>query len=147
MLKSTPFLHIDADRVYDPLTDRALVRATATTRASALSKGERSGGVAEGLAGWVIANGDDLSRRSTSDRLAGDDDGVQSEVLLLPSVSIAPRAVRDPDALFARIVQELTSFRSTLQSVFLQSYTSRRSPAASSISAARSSPPDSPWRC
>lgn len=120
MLKSNPFLHIDADRVYDPLTDRALLPGDgAYERFRAFERGE----TAEDLDGWVIANGDDLSRRSHLKIVSLETMTACNQKCYFCPVSIAPRAdYVMPDALFARIVDELTSYRSTLQSVFLQSY-------------------------
>ncbi len=120
MLKSNPFLHIDADRVYDPLTDRALVPGDgAYERFRAFERGE---GAVE-LDGWVVANGDDLSRRSHLKIVSLETMTACNQKCYFCPVSIAPRAdYVMPDAMFARIVDELVPYRATLQSVFLQSY-------------------------
>lgn len=120
MLKSNPFLHIDADRVYNPLTDRALVPGDgAYERFRAFERGE----TVEDLDGWVISNGDDLSRRSHLKIVSLETMTACNQKCYFCPVSIAPRAdYVMPDELFARIVDELTTYRSTLQSVFLQSY-------------------------
>lgn len=68
MLKTNPFLHVDAERIYDPLTDRALVPGDAAyERFRAF---QTSGTADEQLAreGWVVdgddaGNGTELSRR------------------------------------------------------------------------------------
>jgi hypothetical protein len=124
MLKSNPFLHIDADRVYNPLTDRALVPGDgAYERFRAFEAGAAAEGLDGGLDGWVIANGDDLSRRSHLKIVSLETMTACNQKCYFCPVSIAPRAdYVMPDALFARIVEELTAYRSTLQSVFLQSY-------------------------
>jgi Radical SAM superfamily/Iron-sulfur cluster-binding domain len=120
MLKSNPFLHIDADRVYNPLTDRALMPGDGAYERFRAFEG---GAGAEGLDGWVISNGDDLSRRSHLKIVSLETMTACNQKCYFCPVSIAPRAdYVMPDELFARIVEELTSFRSTLQSVFLQSY-------------------------
>jgi MoaA/NifB/PqqE/SkfB family radical SAM enzyme len=120
MLKSNPFLHIDAERVYDPLTDRTLVPGDGTyERFRAFERGEQG----RDLEGWTVANGDDLSRRSHLKIVSLETMTACNQKCYFCPVSIAPRADEVmPDALFARIVDELTAFRSTLQSVFLQSY-------------------------
>lgn len=120
MLKSNPFLHVDADRVYDPLTDRALVPGDgAYERFRAFERGE----AAHDLDGFVVRNGDDWSRRSHLKIVSLETMIACNQKCYFCPVSIAPRAdYTMPDELFARIVEELKAHRATLQSVFLQSY-------------------------
>lgn len=123
MLKTNPFLHIDAERIYNPLTDRALVPGDgAYERFRAF---EASGAADEALKrdGWVLRNGDDVSRRHRLKIVSLETLTTCNQKCYFCPVSIAPRAdYAMPDALFERIVTELTSFRPTLESVFLQSY-------------------------
>jgi len=123
MLRPSPFLHIDAHRVYDPLTDRALVPGDGTyERFRAF---ETTGAADEILErdGWIVRNGADWSRRHHLKIVSLETATACNQRCYFCPVSIAPRedAVMS-DALFERIVGELTAYRSTLQSVFLQSY-------------------------
>jgi Radical SAM superfamily/Iron-sulfur cluster-binding domain len=123
MLKANPFLHIDAERIYDPLTDRALAPGDETyARFRAFQAGEA---VHESLErdGWLVRNGHDLSRRHRLKIVSLETLTTCNQKCYFCPVSIAPREdYAMPDALFARIVEELTGFRDTLESVFLQSY-------------------------
>lgn len=123
MLKTNPFLHIDAERIYDPLTHRALVPGDAAyERFRAF---EASGSRDESLLGdgWLVDNGEDLSRRHHLKIVSLETLTTCNQKCYFCPVSIAPRAdYAMPDELFARIVEELTAYRATLDSVFLQSY-------------------------
>lgn len=118
-----PFLHVDPDRVYDPLSDRALVAGDgAFERFRAF---EASGTVDDGLVreGWLVPSGADLSRRHWLKIVSLETMTTCNQKCYFCPVSIAPRAdYAMPDELFARLVGELTAFRGTLESVFLQSY-------------------------
>ncbi|MEO8381338.1 MAG: radical SAM/SPASM domain-containing protein [Acidobacteriota bacterium] len=123
MLKTNPFLHIDAERIYDPLTDRALVPGDGTyERFRAFEAGQ---GPDEQLEreGWLSRNGNDFSRRHHLKIVSLETLTTCNQKCYFCPVSIAPRAdYAMTDVLFARIVEELTAFRPTLESVFLQSY-------------------------
>jgi hypothetical protein len=120
MLKPNPFLHIDADRIYDPLTGHALVPGDG---AYERFRAFQQGGAADGLEGWVVREGDDLSRRHHLKIVSLETLTTCNQKCYFCPVSIAPRAdYAMPDELFHRIVNELTAWRSTLDSVFLQSY-------------------------
>jgi pyruvate-formate lyase-activating enzyme len=123
MLEPNPFLHIQAERIYDPLTDRALVPGDeGYARFRAFQEGA---GAHESLEreGWVVRNGADLSRRHRLRIVSLETLTTCNQKCYFCPVSIAPRAdYAMPDELFARIVGELTSYRETLESVFLQSY-------------------------
>lgn len=123
MLKTNPFLHIDAERIYDPLTGRSLVPGDGTYER--FRHFEAGGFPDEALAreGWVLRNGDDLSHRYHLKIVSLETLTTCNQKCYFCPVSIAPRAdYAMPDALFERIVNELTTFRATLESVFLQSY-------------------------
>jgi MoaA/NifB/PqqE/SkfB family radical SAM enzyme len=123
MLRPNPFLHIDASRVYDPLTDRALVPGDGVyERFRAF---ESTGAADEALEreGWVVRNGADWSRRYHLKIVSLETATACNQRCYFCPVSIAPREDEVmSDALFERIVGELMAYRSTLQSVFLQSY-------------------------
>lgn len=117
MLEPNPFLHIDAERVYDPLTDRTLVPGDGVY--------ERFHAGDESLEreGWLVRNGDDLSRRHRLKIVSLETMTTCNQRCYFCPVSIDPREdYAMPDALFERIVGELLAYRSTLESVFLQSY-------------------------
>jgi Radical SAM superfamily/Iron-sulfur cluster-binding domain len=119
-LRPNPFLHNDPERVYDPLTDRALVPGDGQyERFRAFEQGDPS----EGLDGWVVSDGDDLSRRSYLKIVSLETMTACNQKCYFCPVSIAPRAdYTMPDAFFQGIVEQLIPYRPTLQSVFLQSY-------------------------
>ena len=119
MLKPNPFLHIDDERVYDPLTDRELVPGQPDyDRFRAFERG----GDASGLEGWTVSDGEDLSRRHRLRIVSLETMVACNQKCYFCPVSIAPREdFVMPDALFDRIVNELTTF-ATIESVFLQSY-------------------------
>ena len=62
-LTTNPYLHIEGERIYNPLTDRALVAGE--PQFVALRRFIDSGVADETLVrdGWVVAEGEDLSRR------------------------------------------------------------------------------------
>ena len=120
MLKANPFLHIDADRIYDPLTDRTLVP---DDEAYVRFRAFEQGGPGDGLEGWVTAHDVAHDRRHHLKIVSLETMTLCNQKCYFCPVSIAPRAdYTMPDAMFERIVGELGQFRSTLQSVFLQSY-------------------------
>lgn len=123
MLRANPFLHIDADRVYDPLTDRALVPGDgAYERFRAFETLGTSDAALEND-GWLVRNGADLSRRHHLRIVSLETMTMCNQKCYFCPVSIAPRAdYVMPDALFERLVDELMTYRQTLESVFLQSY-------------------------
>jgi MoaA/NifB/PqqE/SkfB family radical SAM enzyme len=120
-LRVNPFLHIDADRIYDPLTDRALVAGE--PEYEALRRVLDGGAADESLeqGGWLVRG--DISRSHRLKIVSLETMIACNQKCYFCPVSIAPREDFDmPIALFERIVGELTSYRDTLESVFLQSY-------------------------
>lgn len=122
MLRPNPFLHNDAQRIYDPLTDRALVPGDGVyERFRAF---EANGTADEMLErdGWLVRNGHDLSRSHRLKIVSLETLTTCNQKCYFCPVSIAPREdYAMTDALFARIVEELTKIP-TIESVFLQSY-------------------------
>ena len=122
-LRVNPYLHISVDRIYNPLTDRALTAGDdgfARLRAFIDGRGD-----AEGLAadGWVLRDGEDLSRRHLLKIVSLETLTTCNQRCYFCPVSVAPRADEEmPVALFERIVDELMAFRPTLDGIFLQSY-------------------------
>jgi len=120
-LRLNPFLHIDADRIYNPLTDRAL---TAGDAGWARLRAFIDGGPADASLereGWAVR--DDVSRQSLLKVVSLETMTACNQKCYFCPVSIAPRedAVMSEE-LFRHIVNMLTGYRSTLESVFLQSY-------------------------
>lgn len=121
--KTNPYLHIDAERVYNPLTDRALVEGEPGYER--FRTFERDGDADDALVrdGWIVPTDADLSRRYHLKIVSLETMTTCNQKCYFCPVSIAPRAdYVMPDELFARIVEELKAFRPTLESVFLQSY-------------------------
>jgi pyruvate-formate lyase-activating enzyme len=122
-MKVNPFLHIDPDRIYNPLTDRALAPGQAEyERLRAFLDGGDSD---ELLArdGWVVDDGADLSSRHRLKIVSLEMMTTCNQKCYFCPVSIAPREdYTMPEALFERILGELQPYRDTLEAVFLQSY-------------------------
>jgi wyosine [tRNA(Phe)-imidazoG37] synthetase (radical SAM superfamily) len=118
-----PYLHIDENRIYNPLTDRAITPADAEwPRVRALLDG---GQADESLvkSGWVVPEGQDLSRQYRLKIVSLETMTTCNQKCYFCPVSIAPRPDEEmPDAMFERIVNELTDYRETIEGVFLQSY-------------------------
>jgi MoaA/NifB/PqqE/SkfB family radical SAM enzyme len=120
-LRVNPFLHIDADRIYDPLTDRSLLAGE--PEYEALRRVLDGGAVDESLeqGGWLVRG--DISRAHRLKIVSLETMIACNQKCYFCPVSIAPREDYDmPVELFARIVNQLTAYRDTLESVFLQSY-------------------------
>ncbi|HEX9985138.1 MAG TPA: radical SAM/SPASM domain-containing protein [Thermoanaerobaculia bacterium] len=123
MLRPNPYLHVDADRVYNPLTDRALVPGDPDYARYR----DFEAGLADGeelrQQGWAVEDAADLSRSYHLKIVSLETMTTCNQKCYFCPVSIAPRAdYAMPDALFHRILDELQPFRSTIESVFLQSY-------------------------
>jgi len=122
ILKLNPYLHVDADRIYDPLRDRAVVPGD---REYALLRRFIDEGTLDPALesdGWVVRPDVDLSRRHHLKIVSLETMTMCNQKCYFCPVSIAPREDYDmPTELFERIVGELTGFP-TIESVFLQSY-------------------------
>lgn len=122
-MKPNPFLHVDADRIYDPLSDRALVPQDAGYAAVRSFLDSGSGSAELLKEGWAVENGHDLSRRYRLKIVSLETMTTCNQKCYFCPVSIAPREdMAMPEALFDRILDELGAFRDTLEGVFLQSY-------------------------
>jgi MoaA/NifB/PqqE/SkfB family radical SAM enzyme len=122
MVRSSPFLHIDAERVYNPLTDRTLGPGDeGYTRFRHFQATGQSDARLE-AEGWVIASDADLSRQHRLKVVSLETTTTCNQKCYFCPVSIAPREdYAMPDEMFERIVNELTTIP-TLEAVFLQSY-------------------------
>jgi MoaA/NifB/PqqE/SkfB family radical SAM enzyme len=123
-LRVNPYLHIAEERIYNPLTDRALVAGEpefAGLRAFLDGRGDADDALVAG--GWVVRAGEDLSRRHLLKIVSLETLTTCNQKCYFCPVSIAPRPDEEmPAELFERIVDELMAFRPTLDGVFLQSY-------------------------
>jgi hypothetical protein len=124
MSRVNPYLHIGADRVYNPLNDRALTAGDAGFAAfRAFQEGRADHADALIADGWVLRDGEDLSRRYLLKIVSLETLTTCNQKCYFCPVSIAPREDEEmPVALFERIVDELMAFRPTLDGIFLQSY-------------------------
>ena len=120
-LRLNPFLHIDADRIYNPLTDRALTPADPDFAALREFMRGASGSEALESGGWIVR--DDVARNYRLKIVSLELMTACNQKCYFCPVSIAPRedAVMSEE-LFENIVKQLTGFRSSLEAVFLQSY-------------------------
>jgi sulfatase maturation enzyme AslB (radical SAM superfamily) len=120
-LRVNPYLHIDAERIYNPLTD--LVLAAGDDRFAALRRAIEGGGIDQQLEedGWLVRG--DVSKLHRLKIVSLETTTACNQKCYFCPVSIAPREDYDmPVELFERIVNQLTAYRDTLESVFLQSY-------------------------
>jgi len=120
-LRVNPFLHIDADRIYNPLTDLAL--SASDPQFAALRRVIDGGDIDAQLEknGWLVRG--DVSGSHRLKIVSLETMTACNQKCYFCPVSIAPREDYDmPVELFERIVGELLPYRDTLESVFLQSY-------------------------
>jgi MoaA/NifB/PqqE/SkfB family radical SAM enzyme len=119
-----PYLHIGEQRIYNPLTDRTLAAGDADyARLRDVLEGRAHGDAALAEAGWVLRNGEDLSRRYHLKIVSLETLTTCNQKCYFCPVSIAPREDEEmPMALFERVVEQLMPFRPTLEGIFLQSY-------------------------
>jgi MoaA/NifB/PqqE/SkfB family radical SAM enzyme len=120
-LRINPFLHIDADRIYNPLTDRAVVPSDAEYRAIRAFLEGGAGSEALERDGWIVRQ--DVSTAYRLKIVSLETATACNQKCYFCPVSIAPREdYAMPAELFERIVNELTNYRATLEGIFLQSY-------------------------
>jgi hypothetical protein len=120
---ANPFLHIDADRIYNPLTDRTIAAGDAAY--ARFRDFEQGGDFDDALEreGWIVPAGVDMASAHRLKIVSLETLTTCNQKCYFCPVSVAPRAdYAMPDALFTQIVNQLTSYRDTLESVFLQSY-------------------------
>lgn len=118
-----PFLHLESVRVYNPLTDRALVPGDG--QYEAFRAFVAGGEVVDALVrdGWITRDGDDLSRRHHLKIVSLETLTTCNQRCYFCPVSVDPRDDEAmPDEMFDSIVAQLLPFRSTIEGVFLQSY-------------------------
>jgi MoaA/NifB/PqqE/SkfB family radical SAM enzyme len=122
MLTRNPFLHIEHDRVYNPLSDETLFASD--PRYVRLQEFVGGGEADETLVrdGWIV-DSEGIDRKARLKIVSLETMTTCNQKCYFCPVSIAPRE----DALmtqemFEGIVAQLTAYRDTLEAVFLQSY-------------------------
>ena len=129
-LRLNPFLHVAPDRLYDPLSDRAL--AAGEPGYGAL-RTLLDGGAVEELAtaerdaltaaGWLLSEDVDPATRFLLKYVSLEAHTVCNQACYFCPVSIAPREdYFMPTALYERILGELAAFRGTIEAVFMINY-------------------------
>jgi pyruvate-formate lyase-activating enzyme len=130
-LKVNPFLHLGLDRIYNPLTDRAVVAGepgylalrellAGNRELAAVEEGERAELAA---AGWLLPAAEDPSARFLLKYVSLEAHTVCNQSCYFCPVSVAPReSYFMPTELYERIVQELSAYRDTIEGVFMISY-------------------------
>lgn len=122
-LAVNPYVHIESERIYNPLTDQALL--VGQPLYDAFRAFVAGAPAVEALVdeGWVVREGEDLSRRYLLKVVSLETMTSCNQKCYFCPVSIAPREDETmPTEMFERIVGELGQYRETLQGVFLQSY-------------------------
>lgn len=126
-----PFLHVGEDRVYNPLTDRTLLRGEPgyeTLRGllagslvpDRLPAAERAGLLAEG---WLMSGDAEPAREFRLKYVSLEAHTVCNQSCYFCPVSIAPREdYFMPTDLYERIVGELAAYRDTIEAVFMINY-------------------------
>ncbi len=121
--EANPYLHVEERSVYNPLTNLTLLPGESAYEL--FRAFERTGNANEALrsGGWVIESGEDLSRQYLLKIVSLETMTACNQKCYFCPVSIAPREDESmPPELFDSIVNQLTTFRRTLEGVFLQSY-------------------------
>ena len=123
MLRVNPYLHIDAGRIYNPLTDRTAAAGDDVFVAMQAFLGGAAPHASLVDAGWVVPEGADLSREYLLKIVSLETMTTCNQKCYFCPVSVAPREDEEmPTAMFDSIVAQLSEFRPTLEGVFLQSY-------------------------
>ncbi len=130
-LRTSPFLHVDAGRVYSPLSDRALVegdRGYAELRgllAGAASPGEIEEDVRALLAsgGWLVPVEEDATRQFLLKYVSLEAHTVCNQGCYFCPVAYDRREDHFmPTEQYEEIVRQLTAYRDTIEAVFMINY-------------------------
>lgn len=121
--KANAYLHVDEDRIHNPLSGRTIVAGEPEYLAlrAFLDGGEGSSALHE--AGWIHGVDEDASTRHRLRIVSLEMMTRCNQKCYFCPVSIAPREDYEmPEALFERILDDLKGYRDTIEGVFLQSY-------------------------
>ncbi len=130
-LKPSPYLHVGADRIYDPMTDRILHEGDPGY--AALRSWVQFQGVVAPLAAdeldlltrdrWLIEKDADLSRNFLLKFVALEAHTICNQSCYFCPVSIAPREEHFmPTEQYEDIIRQLSAYRDTIEAVFMISY-------------------------
>jgi MoaA/NifB/PqqE/SkfB family radical SAM enzyme len=125
-----PFLHVDPDRIYNPLTDRSLVagapgyaelRQMTADDAFRLASGDTLSQLAAD--GWLVAPAGNLAERYYLKYVALEATIACNQACFFCPVSISPREdYAMPMDFYEAIARQLSDYRSTLQGVSMIQY-------------------------
>jgi len=123
----SPYLHVGAEQIYDPLSDRTLRAGErdhellrAALAGEPLGDADRDRLLAEG---WLVSGNDDHSRRYLLKYVSLEAHTVCNQACYFCPVSIAPReSYFMPTAVYERIVGELAAYRDSIEAVFMINY-------------------------
>ena len=130
-LKISPYLHVEQDRVYNPLTDRSIVVGqVGFSELQALYRGDRSidmqsGSVEEYLReeGWLLDNPAEESRCFFLQYVSLEASTTCNQSCSFCPVSIHPRAPHFMSMTFyEKIVEQLSAYRATIKGVSMIHY-------------------------
>lgn len=123
----SPYLHIAADRVYNPHTDHLMVEGEAGyAELRRLLEGQAVPEAALAplrAAGWVVDRDHRLDRQARLRYVSLESHTVCNQACYFCPVSIAPReAYFMPWETYTGIVEQLTAYRDTIEAVFMINY-------------------------
>jgi radical SAM family protein/iron-sulfur cluster protein len=130
-LRVDPYLHVGKDQIYSPILDRSLrppdpgYREVVSILQGRLTLADVPAVTTAALqrTGWLVADEPGLANRFRLKYVALEAHTVCNQACYFCPVSIAPRERHFmPDELYARIVQELTDYRETIEAVFMINY-------------------------
>lgn len=130
-LRVNPFLHVEADRVYDPLTDRAVTDADPGwgplrgLLADVVTPAGLEPEVRARLAreGWLVSTEEDVARQYRLKYVSLEAHTVCNQGCYFCPVAYDPReAYFMPTEQYDDIVRQLTAYRDTIESVFMINY-------------------------
>jgi MoaA/NifB/PqqE/SkfB family radical SAM enzyme len=126
-----PFLHVEQDRIYNPITDRSLHPAEAgflemfRLHAGHDSMCEIQNELKDALInnGWLIANDVDWAARFLLKYVTLEATTACNQACYFCPVSIHPREAHSmPLDVYANIVEQLSPYRATIEAVFMINY-------------------------
>jgi hypothetical protein len=123
----SPYLHVTAERLYNPLTDGTL--AVGDPLFAALRSVEAGGSAAPdelaalSAGGWLIADAQQASQSFRLKYVSLEAHTVCNQSCYFCPVSIAPRENHFmPTELYERILSQLSDYRSTIEALFMINY-------------------------
>jgi pyruvate-formate lyase-activating enzyme len=129
-LQVNPFLHVESDRIYNPLTDRAIAAGEpgyaelrALVNGVGIAPAERARLAHLANTGWLVPADSEPERQFRLKYVSLEAHTVCNQACYFCPVSIAPREDHFmPMDLYERILGELSAFRDTIEAVFMINY-------------------------